>query len=370
MAPPRKTAHQCEHITRTGEQCNRGATIRVPQLDMWLCAQHKKHKKLPGREPMSEGVRAYRAQKRKRNLRRSLLKCCFVSKDGSLCNGVVSKRFDDGRDCCKYHWDLWETLSPEEREMMESAAVESIIDNRLATKTARFRMNLSRRQVLDLPDIEDQLELLDQEDQKHGHKIKFKEAPINPKSGVKKHGFFGIDVEYYTPEFKVDYVYMLIQSIRRSEAQVNILFQQLQRIEDEEEKLKETVNKGTSIVEGKHISFENKSTRHAIPIELKLKLVESLTKAEAHHAKLLKQMEELPLTCLMVMRKLGVRWDRDASMMVINKIEKENKQILSDFGALDVAPAQPIELKQAMEIIQEDPKMAKNLKKVMQDDDW
>lgn len=336
---------------------------------MWVCAQHRKVRSAPGRPEITASVRASRAVRKKLNLRRNMLKCAFVNKDGSLCNGLVGKRLDDGRDCCNYHYVLWRDMSPEDREVWEAGSVEAIMEKRLFPHSLRFKQNHSRRQVVDLPDIEEQLDLLDKEDQKRGHKIKFKEAPTT-NGGVKKRGFFGLDVEYYTPEFKVDYVYMLIQSIRRSEAQVNILFQQLQRIEDEEQELKETINKGTSIVEGKHISFENKTTRNAVPIELKLKLVESLTKAETHHAKLLKQMEELPLTCLMVMRKLGVRWDRDASMMVINKIEKENKQVLSDFGALDVAPTQPMPLEQALEIVQEDPKMAAKLKSVMQDDDW
>lgn len=344
--------------------------MRVPSLDIWVCAQHRKNSEKKGRTALTKSERAYRVKKKKRNIRRNLLKCAFVSKDGTQCNGVAAKRFDDGRNCCNYHWELWHKLKPEEQELLEAGSVDVMMGERLFSKSQRFKGNLTRRQVVEMPDIEEQLELLDKEDQKHGHKIKFKEAPVNPKTGVKKHGFFGLDVEYYTPDFKVDYVYMLIQSIRRSEAQVNILFQQLQRIEDEEALMKETVNRGTSIVEGKHIQFENKTIRHAVPIELKLKLVESLTKAETHHAKLLKQMEELPLTCLMVMRKLGVRWDRDASMMVINKIEKENKQVLSDFGALDVAPVQQMPLADAMEIIQEDPRMAGKLKKVMQDDDW
>lgn len=368
---PRKpnTAHQCEHIKQNGEQCQRYANHRNPTLDAWFCAPHKKSSTVPGRPALSKNTRSYRAQKKRQRTRKSAEDCVFTTKRGILCKAPVVSRLDDGRNVCKHHLEVYRKVDEQQRKEMEAVAVDSLIDVRALGKRRMADATVTRRHVVDMPDIEDQLELLDKEDKKRGNKIRFRQ-PDPTKIGNVKSAFFGVDVEYYTPEFKVDYVYMLISSIRRSEAQVNILFQQLQRIEDEENEIKEIESRGTNVVDGKMIQFQNKTIRHATPVELKIKLMEALAKAETHHAKLLKQMEELPLTCLMVMRKLGVRWDREASMMVINKLEKEHNQVLTDFGMLDVEPIPPIPLSQALEVVNEDPKMAKSLKKLMQDDDW
>ena len=285
---------------------------------------------------------------------------------------MVTTRLDDGRRACKHHLSYMRSLDEHERQAMEERSVEGIMNQRIL---ALAKMDNMARKVVGMPDIEEQMSVLDSlADAKDDHTIKFKKQ-IDPamhpnmRTGVKRSPFLGIDIEHYTPEFKYDYIYMMMQSIRRAEAHVNIYSQQLQRIEAEEAILMQTKREGSMIADGKVVDFSNTETRYAIPIELKIKLMDNLTKAEAHLAKLLKQMQETPLAALMVLRKMGVRWDREAAMMVLNKVEKQEGQILTDFGGI-AAPLEPVDLPKAIELVAEDPKMMKTLKTLATDDDW
>ncbi len=378
MGRRRTTEYRCSHIMGDGVQCERGGTWRDQMNDRWLCGRHKNSGKRagvqPGSERLTKGQRIYRRQLKRKRRKKGVLDCDFATAAGHPCQAPVSQRLEDGRNVCQHHWRLLQNLDPIDQNKMELAAVDSLLDRKInKVKKRRDVVSLTRRQVVDMPDIEEQIEKLEEYNAKQPTKIQFREPPkpkINDK-GQSKLAFFGIDVEHYTPEFKVDYVYMLIAAIRRTEAVVNILFQQLQRIEAEEQELKEVHEEGKMpTMNGGMADYNKKITRNATPVELKIKLLEALSKHESRYASLLKQMEELPLTCLMVMRKLGVRWDREAAVMVVNKLEKENKQILSDFGALDVKPEAPLSIKEAMDIVQHDPSIMKGLKPLMADDGW
>ncbi len=305
--------------------------------------------------------------------RTGAMKCAFSTKTGDLCQSKVTKHLADGRPACWYHYKSLERASELDASLLETISVDTIMEKRAP---ALKGTKVNERRAINLPDIEEQLDKLDElADKMDDGRVRFKgdEAKdTNPKlgSGVKKSAFYGIDVEYYTPEFKYDYVYMLMKAIRRAEAQVNIYYQQLKRIEDEEAELKSTDRSGTMMTDGGLVEFKNKEVRHSVPIELKLKLMDNLTRAESHYAKLLKQLQELPLIALMVLRKMGVKWDREAAMMIINKIEKQEGQVLTDFGVINADDTPTIGLEQMSEMVQQDPKMAASFKRIATDDDW
>lgn len=81
--------------------------------------------------------------------------------------------------------------------------------------------------------------------------------------------------------------------------------------------LKVTEHRGTQMVNGKEMEFENTLIRHSTPTEIRLKLFDTMTKAEQHYASLLKQKESLLVTALSIMRKLNIKFSREAGQMVV-----------------------------------------------------
>jgi len=370
---------RCQIKKQDGTDCERWAKYRVLEPAIWVCGMHKRGIQ---RKEQSDRNREKRTQFRKRaklkkleKIRKRLgaVKCAFSTKTGDLCQGKVTKKLEDGRMCCWYHYKSLERASDTDTVLLETMSVDTLMEKRI--KPLKGSRNDVRR-VINLPDIDDQLEKLDElADKMDDGRVRFrKENDINTDpntgSGVRKSAFYGIDVEYYTPEFKYDYVYMLMKAIRRAEAQVNIYYQQLRRIEEEEAELKSTDRSGTMATENGLVEFKNREVRHSVPVELKLKLMDNLTKAESHYAKLLKQLQELPLIALMVLRKMGVKWDRDAAMMIINKIEKQEGQVLTDFGVINADDTPKIGLETMSELVQQDPQMAKSFRRLATDDDW
>ena len=153
-----------------------------------------------------------------------------------------------------------------------------------------------------------------------GHKIKF--LP-----GGFKHGetsqYAGVDFDYYSKDYKNDHIYLVDQAIRFAYGKVHILYQQLERIEEEEEQLKVTERRGSQMSDGEVIDFDNTEIRHVTPYEVKIKLFDSMTKAEAHLASLLKQKEQLLVTCLNVLRKLNIKFSREAGQLVVAAIDRK-----------------------------------------------
>lgn len=365
----------CWQSSREDKGCTRWARYRNAKLDLWLCFNHRNW--VPGVKagPVPQENQAFKIQRsyKKRNFIGNLDVCFCVTREAVACRRFPTKRLPDGRRLCDRHFIVWQKSDELERQTMSNMAVDNMMARRV--KLLRFAQVPDRR-VVNMPDEREQYEELDKRaDATDDFTIKFKEAPKNIDvrnlTGKHRSAFFGIDIDYYTPEFKYDYMYMLMQAIRRSEAQINIYFQQLQRIENEEQELMQTIREGTMVGEKGIMEFKNTEVRKAIPIELKLRLMDNLTKAEAQYSKLLKQLQELPLVALMVLRKMGVKWDREASMMVLDKIEKSEGQILSDFGAIPQAiTPTDLPLEKQIELVQADPAMAAKLKNIAQDDDW
>lgn len=370
---------RCQIKRQDGTDCERWAKWRVLDPPIWVCGMHKrgiqrKEESDRHREKRTQFKKRQKSQKLERIRRRlGAVKCAFSTKTGDLCQGKVTKRLEDGRMCCWYHYKSLERASSLDVAMLETMSVDTLMEKRIQPlKGSRS----DARRVINLPDVEEQLDRLDEmADKMDDGRVRFrKENDINTDpntgSGVKKSAFYGIDVEYYTPEFKYDYVYMLMKAIRRAEAQVNIYYQQLRRIEEDEAELKSTDRFGTMATDSGVVEFKNREVRHSVPIELKLKLMDNLTKAEAHYAKLLKQLQELPLVALMVLRKMGVKWDREAAMMIIGKIEKQEGQVLTDFGVINADDTPTIGLETMSEMVQQDPQMAQKFRRLASDDDW
>jgi hypothetical protein len=132
--------------------------------------------------------------------------------------------------------------------------------------------------------------------------------------------------------------------LRRQLAIINVLMHQLMRIEAEEGEIKMTHISGTNIIDGKEMSFENVTTRHVTPYEIKLKLMDSLARHEKNYAALLRQREELLVTCVMIMRRFGVQWDPTAGRMIAEAIQKGSSAI----NALpDLRPGLPITINES-----------------------
>lgn len=379
-----KNPHKCCATKLDGTPCTRYGMHRVVELDLWLCSPHKKWLPPEIRQEIAEGKRAqiksrkdYQERKRRFHHRRmkGAKTCFFTSKSGVPCVGVVVARLPDGRDCCNYHRQEYLKADCLDQDLMDQMAVDHWFKKRVnLIKRPDKNTEFSRLRVLNMPELEEQVQvLMEREQEFQANAIRFKGERRTIEAGTQKSAFYGIDVEYYTPQWEYEPYEILLRAIRRAEAQVNILFQQLQRIEQEEEQLKKIEVYGSQIVEGKKMDYENVTRRHATPIELKMKLIDNLTKAEAHYARLLKQMEDMPMVALMVMRRLGVRWDRAAAQMVINQIDQKNMKAIVGSGALEMEEAQaikPLSVQSALELVSEDATKAKKLVELMGDKQW
>lgn len=202
--------------------------------------------------PVPQENQAFKIQRsyKKRNFIGNLDVCFCVTREAVACRRFPTKRLPDGRRLCDRHFIVWQKSDELERQTMSNMAVDNMMARRV--KLLRFAQVPDRR-VVNMPDEREQYEELDKRaDATDDFTIKFKEElkNIDVRNLTGKHrSAFGIDIDYYTPEFKYDYMYMLMQAIRRSEAQINIYFQQLQRIENEEQELMQTIREGTMVGE-------------------------------------------------------------------------------------------------------------------------
>lgn len=254
---------------------------------------------------------------------------------------TVSKEDDAGRMFCMTHWKKWNSGRAQEMEMDNT---HKALDSVLKSKGKGIETNPVVEEVLNRAIIGEQeppklpARLPDNEsltDQK-AIQIRF-QGGKNLQHGERlgdNDRFHGLDIEFYTPEYTDDHLATLNQAIRRISAVINVLFSQLQKIEQEEDLLKTTETEGTNVVDGAVVEFSHKTKRHANALELKMRTIDTLAKQEARLADLLKQREGLLLNALSLMRKLGIKWSKEAGQMVIAAIEAKTIENMETVEAL------------------------------------
>jgi hypothetical protein len=204
------------------------------------------------------------------------------------------------------------------------------------------------------------------------HRVRFVpgRAGGDPSAAVTglKHGGFSdvvevLDLDYYAPDYKNDHVYLLDLAIRRAHAKVNMLFRMLAEVEENAENVKMTEMEGeVPLVVGDGIASGRqwrRDKKHIDYYTLRLKVHEQLEKAEANYAKLMKQKEDLVLTALLVLKREGIRFSREAAMMVLKvSREAENKSLDGYHASLEeerrIKPEQMDILSEASTISEEE----------------
>jgi hypothetical protein len=351
--PKQKEVGQCQALRVNGFPCgNKAALMAIwREQEIQLCSHHKDWRpdNHTGRSSHLPKLTKREKEEREKIRKRNAERCVHPNKSGDICQSMVARRDDAQRPWCYYHWVQLSKATPEQKAHIEQRVLEfqllmasgGKIDDSEHLKTGK------RPMVKDMPSMEEQLDKLEEMAQSDAEIKTIQAKPggtafLQRKTKARgltlgKSQFLGIDIEHYTPDFKYDFLFLLFKQIRRAEAVVNILAEMLFKIEQEEEQLKLVETKGTMMNDqGNPVEFHNVTTRHVTPVETKLLLVDKLTKQEMHLAKLLKQLEELPLTCLTVFRKMGVKWDRKAAMMVVDAIESEKMKDVEGYADVDV----------------------------------
>lgn len=337
-----RTVALCQATKMNGYPCGSKAIHEVHYNGdvLQLCRYHVDWRPETHKGRVFRNRKMTNREKRKRDVlrKRTAERCVNPNKNGEVCQAPVTKREGD-RPFCYYHWRQYVNASAEQRSLLDQRMIEAELF-RAAGQPVSDEEDIKagkRRFVADMPDDAEQLAEIAARMPVHGsdhpQAIQFREAKPRGMT-LGKAQFLGIDVEHYTPDFKYDFISLLYDQIRRAHAVIRVLEEQLMRIEAEEESLKRVETHGTMMNDkGQPVEFNNTTTRHVTPIETKLLLIDKLTKHEAHLAKLMKQLEELPVTCLSVFRKMGVKWDRQAAQMVIDAIETDK---LKTVESLDV----------------------------------
>lgn len=278
-------------------------------------------------------------------------KCSWRNDSGQKC--TVRSYYTDvttGESYCRTHYAKY--FAKGEAEHMEAHRVNCRVTDQLKERKGKKVTEALAEKPSKTGAIEEALQTV--EDFEAGHnadevlqpRTKIKRSRLERltshgvPSPMKKADFVGIDIDFYTPDFKDDYFLLLNSMIKRKHAICNILMQQLLKMEDEEETIKLIETYGEQIVDGEAVSFQNITKRHATPIELKLKLLETLNKHEKEYRELLKQRADLLPNAILILKRYGIKFDKKSGMMIVDLLSRIDASNMEAVGAIDTTASE------------------------------
>lgn len=284
------------------------------------------------KKPRKKGKQAKASAKLKRHMGK---KCGFLNANGDQCSASVC--FTDGRGihyCSPHKMRYFQEGYGRE---MDGMAVNKEIEKLAKAKGVKLSQG-------ELPDAAQLAKKIDDAERQMliepvtpegaaAHRIRF--GQHGTKHGEHSKYVELLDLDYYAPDYKDDHIYLLKLQIRRTQARVNLYFKMLWEIENAEKDVKTTETTG-KIPIGTPYGVETgdmqqTQVRHIDYYTLRLKVLGELDKAENTLAKLLKQQEELMITALLVLKREGVIFSRDAAMMVLAQARKEDDKPLKEY---------------------------------------
>jgi hypothetical protein len=148
----------------------------------------------------------------------------------------------------------------------------------------------------------------------------------------------------YVPNIQVE---IPRNPIDRVEKAVEMAWKHLHWIDEwltewaKEEDLINTVEQtGCNVVDGKQVDIHIITKRHATFKELAVKMFSERTKAMKSLQDLLKHQSTMLVTCVLMLQKYGIKFDHEAGMLVLNKIEEQDRE--SRQGFYEYNPALPL----------------------------
>lgn len=314
-----------------------------------------------------------------KGLKRSDKRCSFVNARNTECMAQVCHTDEDGRNYCLTHKTMFykQGLSSDMENKLVVTKLDAIADSMGRSQTwnpvdSGQVMDIDELDTDDKPELPKSIPVTAPKPKRVGkarEMIQWKEKPIDMKpanvtNGNFKHGgyikqFAGLDFDYYAANFDNNQFHLMDEAVKLSYAWLNVLMHQLQQLELTEDELKMTEIWGSKEFEGNSVPFEENIRKHAAPMELKIKLFDSFKKAMDSFRGCLKDRMELLPTALLVLRSFGIKFDKQAGMMVLAISEKLDQEELQRRGLVD-NPGAPLPVDALVE----------EAHKELTDDDW
>lgn len=313
---------KCQVLKANGSACCSYATHEDDQ-GRRVCFAHYRRGGRPFKEPLAKklsgdsGAKIGRPKKGKnglgktkvqsKKLKRGKRQCDFLTKEGKRCRSQVLCKVENGQYACRTHWKEYRS-SDEVKKEMEAKVI-----------SARVQEIAKAKQVKPVeldPDILEKAEM--------PTKITIT-GRSNPRSNTKM-GENTVILGAVKVEIPVSFPERLEARIKMAWEKLAWMNAWLAKWNEEEERINTTETHGTQIVDGEPMDFRTITRRHATFAELAIKMMDAQTKAEKVLDDLLKQQQNLLITSVLLLEKMGYKFDHEAGMVMLADVEKARRQ--------------------------------------------
>jgi hypothetical protein len=314
--------HVCfAHFNKGGRRNREHEPAEIPDVDSGI--YDHPGEEIPG--PSGDEKKSKRKIRSAKNLKRSKRQCDFLTQDGQRCKAVVLCRVDNGQFACRHHHRLYKD-STEQAKEMEAAVFSKRVSDIAKQKKVKPPQEVDVS-VLEKAQVPENITL-------HAKSI----AHGNTRTGknVVIIGREQVSIPSSFPE--------------RLEARIQMAWDKLAWMNawltqwNKEQDIINTVEtRGTSVYEGQQVPFETITIRHATFAELAIKMMDAQTKAETVLDKLLAQQQNLLMTSVMTLERMGYKFDHEAGMVMLAQIERAQRDAQGRelTGTSDVMMARP-----------------------------